>query len=166
MRQIPDLMLCLQGLTDGTVLRIRKTAEDPPRASVIDTIVVITGHSPTNSLHTWQRMSQSFPEVSQSVTNFKFSGQGQRLTPVADARTMVEIVMVLPGRTAAMHRRTAADILVRYLGGDPSLVEEIAANRLSQEQMDDNEPARLFGQTVESEALSAKKSPLWSWRAG
>ena len=79
------------------------------------------------------------------MTNFKFSGQGQRATPVADVRTMVEIVMVLPGRTASMHRRKAADILVRYLGGDPSLVEEIAANRLRQEDMDENEPARADG---------------------
>ena len=42
MRQIPDLMLCLQELNDGTVRQIRKTAEDPPRVSVIDTIAVIT----------------------------------------------------------------------------------------------------------------------------
>ena len=136
MRQIPDLMLCLQELNEGTVRQIRKTAEDPPRASVIDTIVVITGQSQENSNHTWQRLSHSFSESLSSVTNFKFSGQGQRATPVADARTMVEIVMVLPGRTAAMHRRKAADILVRYLGGDPSLVEEIAANRLRQEDME------------------------------
>ena len=49
MRQIPDLMLCLQDLNEGTVRQIRKTAEDPPRASVIDTIVVITGQSQANS---------------------------------------------------------------------------------------------------------------------
>ena len=130
MRQIPDLMLSLQELNDGTVRQIRKTAEDPPRASVIDTIVVITGRSQANSNHTWQRLSQSFSESLSSVTNFTFSGQGQKPTPVADARTMVEIVMVLPGRMAATHRRKAADILVRYLGGDPTLVEEVAANRL------------------------------------
>ena len=45
MRQSPDLMLCLQELNEGTVRQIRKTAEDPPRVSVIDTIAVITGHS-------------------------------------------------------------------------------------------------------------------------
>ena len=160
MRQIPDLMLCLQELNDGTVRQIRKTAEDPPRASVIDTIVVITGRSQANSNHTWQRLSQSFPDSLSSVTNFKFSGPGQRPTPVADARTLVEIVMVLPGRTAAMHRRKAADIIVRYLGGDPSLVEEVAANRLSQEDMDDDDPARLFGQTVESEAIKRKREEV------
>ena len=33
MRQIPDLMLCLQELTDGSVRSIRKTAEDPPRVA-------------------------------------------------------------------------------------------------------------------------------------
>ena len=129
-------------------------------SSVVDTTAVITGHTPTNSLHTWQRLSQSYPEVSQSVTNFKFSGQGQRLTPVADARTIVEIVMVLPGRTAALHRRKAADVLVRYLGGDPSLVEEVAANRLRQEDMDNDEPERFFGQAVESAAIKRKREEV------
>ena len=81
MRQIPDLMLCLQALNEGTVRQIRKTAENPPRASVIDTVVAITGQSQANSGHTGQRLSQSYPDVCQSVTNFKFSGQGQRQTP-------------------------------------------------------------------------------------
>ena len=68
--------------------------------------------------------------------------------------------MALPGRMAAMHRRKAADILVRYLGGDPSMVEEIAANRLRQEDMEEDAPARLFGQTVESEALKRKREQV------
>ena len=88
--------------------------------------------------------------------NFKFSGRGQRETPVADARSIVEIIMVLPGRAAARVRKAAADFVVRYLGGEPQLVEEVAANRLRQEDLDEDDPARLFGQTVESEALKRK----------
>ena len=78
---------------------------------------------------------------------------------MAGAHTIVEILMV---------RKAAADVMVRYLGGDPSLVEEVAANRLRQEDMDDDDPARLFGQTMESEARrgSARRSPCWSWKAG
>ena len=94
------------------------------------------------------------------MTNFKFSGEGQRQTPVADARAMAEIVMVLPGRTAARYRKKAADIIVRYLGGDPTLVEEVAANRLRQEELDEDEPARLFGQTVQSEAVKRKREEV------
>ena len=160
MRQIPDLMLCLQELNEGSVLRIRKTAEDPPRVSVTDTIAVITGHNPTVCSHTLQRIKEAYPEVGQDLSNFRFAGRGQRDTPVADSRGIVEIIMVIPGRAAARVRKAAADVMVRYLGGDPSLVEEVAANRLRQEDMDEDEPARLFGQTVESEALKRKREEV------
>ena len=160
MRQIPDLMLCLQELTDGTVRRIRKTAEDPPRVSVIDTVALITGHSPTVCSHTLQRLKESYPEVGSDWSNFRFAGRGQRDTPVSDARGIVEIIMILPGRAAGHIRKAAANVMVRYLGGDLSLVEEIAANRLRQEEMEEDEPARLFGQTVESEALKRKREEL------
>ena len=160
MRQIPDLMLCLQELTDGTVRRIRKTAEDPPRVSVYDVLQVVTGCPAYNCNTRWKRLQESFPEVSTSSANFKFSGKGQVATPVTDAKGIVEIIMVLPGRTAARVRKAAADVMVRYLGGDLSLVEEVAANRLRQEDMEEDEPARLFGQTVESEALKRKREEV------
>ena len=160
MRQIADLMLCLQELNDGTVRQIRKTAEDPPRVAVYDVLQLVTGCSATNCSNVFSRVSEAFPEVITNCSNFKFSGRGQRETPVADARTTVEIIMVLPGRAAARVRKAAADVMVRYLGGDPSLVEEIAANRLRQEDIGDDEPARLFGQTVESEALKRKREEV------
>ena len=103
-------MLCLQELNDGTVRQIRKTAEDPPRVSVIDTIAVITGHSPTVCSHTLQRLKESSPEVGSDWTNFRFAGRGQRDTPVADARGIVEVIMILPGRAAGQVRKAAADV--------------------------------------------------------
>ena len=160
MRQIPDLMLCLQELNDSTVRQIRKTAEDPPRVSVIDMVALITGHSPTVCSHTLQRLKESYPEVGLDWSNFRFAGRGQRDTPVADARGIVEVIMILTGRAAGQVRKAAADVMVRYLGGDLSLVEEIAANRLRQEDMDDDEPARLFGQTVESETVKRKREEV------
>jgi hypothetical protein len=160
MRAIPDLMLCLQELNDGTVTGIRKTAEDPPRVSVLDTIALITGHTPTVCSHTLKNVKQAYPEVGPEISNFKFSGQGQRETPVAAARGIVELILVLPGRAAGQVRKAAADVMVRYLGGDPNLVEEIAANRLTQEQLDEDNPARIFGQTVESEALKRKREEV------
>ena len=53
MRQIPDLMMCLGKVSETNVRQIRKTAEDPPRISVIDTIALITEQSQSNSAHTW-----------------------------------------------------------------------------------------------------------------
>ena len=150
LRAIPDLMLCLQELDAGSVQKIRKTAEDPPRVAVYDVLQVVTGCSAQNCSVIYSRVSDAFPDVLTDCSYFKFSGRGQRETPVADARTVVEIIMVLPGRAAARVRKAAADVMVRYLGGDPALVEEVAANRLRQGDMDADDPARLFGQTVES----------------
>ena len=161
LRSIPDLMLHLQELTDGTVARIRKTAEDPPRVSVYDVLQVVTGCPAYSCSTRWQRLKDSFPDVSTPCANFKFSGRGQVPTPVTDVRGIVEIIMVLPGRAAADVRKQAADTLVRYLGGDPSLVEEVAANRLTQEEMDADDPARIFGQTVESEATKRPPPKLF-----
>jgi hypothetical protein len=157
---IADVMAGLQEMNDGTVRQIRKTAEDPPRVAVYDVLQAVTGCSSQNCSVVYQRLLQGYPDVLTGCSNFKFSGQGQRETPVADARGVVEIIMVLPGRAAARVRKAAADVMVRYLGGDPGLVEEIAANRLSQEQLDQDDPARIFGQTVESEALKRKREEV------
>ena len=43
MRPIPDLMMALSSLTSDSVRQIRKTAEDPPRVSVLDVIAAVTG---------------------------------------------------------------------------------------------------------------------------
>jgi len=68
--------------------------------------------------------------------------------------------MLLPGKAAARVRKAAAQTLVRYLGGDMSLVEEIAANRFAQETMDDDDPMRIFGSTVETEAVRRKREEV------
>ena len=159
MNSVPE-MLCLAQLTDGTVAKIRKTAEDPPRVAVYDALQLITGCSAQNCGIVYQRLSDAFPEVLTNISNFKFPGRGQRDTPVVDAHGIVEIIMVLPGRAAARVRRAAADVMVRYLGGDPGLVEEIAANRLRQQELDEDDPARLFGQTVESEVVKRKREEV------
>ena len=111
MRQIPDLMMCLGQVSEATVRQIRKTAEDPPRVSVLDAIALITGHSPTVCSHTLQRLKEVYPEVGSDLANFKFSGRGQRDTPVTDARGIVEIIMRLPGRAAARARKAGLPIV-------------------------------------------------------
>ena len=159
-RQIPDLMASLAALSQGNLGQIRKTSENPPRISVLDVIKVITGLSLNNAYNVFQRVIEAFPEVSTEISYFKFPGQGQRETPVTDARGIVEIVMVLPGRAAKSVRKEAASVLVRYLGGDLSLVEEVAANRLAQESLAEDHPFRIFGETVESEAIKRKREEL------
>ena len=148
MQNIPDLMASLAGLDENTVIQIRKTAESPPRVSVIDVIILITGASRDESAHIHRRLCEAFPDVSTFGTNFKFSGQGQRNTPVADAVGITQIVLLLPGRAAAAARQSAAGVIVRYLGGDVSLVAEIMANHATQAELESDDPAAFFGQSL------------------
>jgi len=160
-RPIPDLLakMCDFSQLDTAALgRIRKTSEDPPRVSVYDLIACITGLA--NPRNVWLALQNSHPEAVQDLDSFKFQGKGQQDTPVVGARGAVQIIMLLPGRAAAEFRKEAAGVIVRYLGGDLSLVEEVAANHLAQATLPDSHPARLFGQTVESEAAKRLREEL------
>ena len=147
-QNIPDLMMSLAQLDDDSVQQIRKTAESPPRVSVYDVLGAVTGYTPNNCVNLWQRLSEQFPEVTTQNRIFKFSGRGQRETPVTDAEGITQIIMLLPGRAAAIARQSAANVVVRYLGGDVSLVGEIMANRNMQAQLEPEHPASIFGQSV------------------
>lgn len=167
-RAIPDLTakMCDFIQLDAAALgQIRKTSEDPPRVSIYDVIRVITGLSASNSKNVWDRVVVAFPEVSTIVETFKFTGPGQRDTPVTDARGAVQIIMILPGRAAAAFRKKAAGILVRFLGGDETLVDEIAANYEAQSTLPEDDPLRFFGQTVESERIKRAREDLEFSRA-
>ena len=160
MRAIPDLMMALSSLTSDSVRHIRKTAEDPPRVSVLDVISAVTGLDSGNSSNAYARLREQFPEVTATSSVFKFPGRGQRDTPITCVKGAVLIVMLLPGRTAAAVRRQAAGVLCRYLGGDLSLIDELSAIHLAQQDLDEHEPARLFGQQVESDAIKRKREQV------
>lgn len=149
MQAIPDLMACMLELDDDAVRYVRKTAEDPPRVSILDVIGIITGLTSGNSRNMLWRLSESHPEVTTICSNFKFPGRGQRETPVTDAEGIVRLIMLLPGRAAAHARQMAAKVLVRYLGGDASLVQEVMANHHMQVELDPEHPASMFGQSVQ-----------------
>ena len=68
--------------------------------------------------------------------------------------------MLLPGRAAANVRKQAAGVLCRYLGADLSLIDELSAIHLAQQGLDEDEPARLFGQQVESDAIKRKREEV------
>ena len=145
-------LAALKQLDAEALGQVRKTAEDPPRVSVLDLISVITGLGTNNARNYWIRFQAAHPEVATESSNFKFPGRGQRETPVIGARGAVEIVMLLPGKAADSFRKGTADVIVRFLGGDPRIVDEIAATRILQQQLPGTHPMRIFGETVEAEA--------------
>ena len=139
------------------IKNILKTDEIPPRVSIIDVVTAIAQCSPSNAALTFARLKNDYPDVTTNCSDVKFPDargrKGQRASPVTDARGIVEIIMLLGGRQAARVRRQAAELLVRYLGGDLSLVDEVCRIRGLQEEMaaqaPDN-PRRIFGEAVEA----------------
>lgn len=125
--------------------KIRKTPDAPLCVSVYDLISAITYQNIKHARSTFERMKESYPEVPLSCSYLKFSGAGQRETPVTKAKGAVMIMNLLPGPKAAQFRLACADILVRYLGGDESLVAEIRRNRDLQETAESTDPVSLFG---------------------
>ena len=87
--------------------------------------MIIRGGSKAAVFH---RLKEGHPEFLTFCKNFQFEGQGQRPTPVVDARGLVTLLNLLPGHKAAAFRAKSADIIVRYLGGDPTLIAEINRN--------------------------------------
>lgn len=99
------------------------------KGSVYDVIRLVTGCEPKHAVTNFQRMEAQFSDVTTRCGMFKFPGQGQRPTPVAFLKDLIEIAWLCPGRNAKEFRRTGAVTMCRALGGDLSLVEEIKARR-------------------------------------
>ncbi|ACH46827.1 unknown [Feldmannia species virus] len=62
--------------------------------------------------------------LSERVKKIKINGRGN-ITPVADAKTIAEKNWLLPGHAAKQFRRQSAEIVMRVLGGDTTLCNEI-----------------------------------------
>ena len=147
---------------------VRKTDETNPRLVVYDVIRTVKDCSLNLAIKTYSRLMDKglVPDLPRAwVTKCHPSenattGQYKRALPVCDARQLVQLIWALPG--AKHFRQNCADVAVRYLGGDPSLVPEVfqnraAQNRLAQEQPD--HPARIFGEAIEAEMPAKSECP-------
>ena len=128
--------------------KIRKTSETPQRVSVLDLIAAITDDK--NYRVIFKRLKERYSEVVTICNDFKFAGSGQKDTPVTNARGAVVIMNLLSGEKAAKFRLASADIIVRYLGGDETLIGEIRRNQEIQETAGETNPVRLFGEAVDA----------------
>jgi hypothetical protein len=162
-RPVSKMALSLDALDTG---KVRKT-EDGLFLSVYDVIRVVKGCSAIVASNTYLRLLKeervpAFPATCLiHQTGESIRGGCRKPTPVADARGIVQLVWALPGKSD--FRRQCADVCVRYLGGDTTLVDEIFKNRAAQEVLareDPEHPARVFGEAVESEAIKRKREEL------
>jgi hypothetical protein len=129
--------------------------------SIIDAICLLTGMEPHDAAQTLRNL-RNFNPVGSRISHCQFPGERQRPTPVTDLSTLYEILMLLPGKRAAECRRKAAQLMIRYLGGDMSLIQEVEKmhhiqQRLAEEAPD--HPLRAFGREVEADQSSGSEEP-------
>ena len=89
--------------------------------------MVATGQSRNAAQMTWCRLKDELQHGVGTQIDVKFPDLRQK-TPGAKATQVIEIVMALPGVKARQFRRNAAKVLVRYLGGDVTLLDDVRAN--------------------------------------
>jgi hypothetical protein len=111
--------------------KIRYTREQPVRVSVFDIIRTVTGT--TNPHMTLARIQVQHAEVLSDFEHHQFAGSGERPTPVCTVNEVIELINLLPGVRAARFRQAGAKVLVRYLGGDETLIDEVRENAMRQE---------------------------------
>ena len=125
------------------------------KVSVTDVICASKGCSPATARSTYMRLLRSGDVVPFGVARCH-ANEGRRggaYTPIpfASAREVVQLLHALPGDTE--FKRNAANVVVRYLGGDLTLATEVLENRAAQERLADEapeHPARIFGEAVEN----------------
>ena len=133
--------------------RIRMTPEKLP--SLVDVGVILTGSTSHDVAQILRRMFAAHIDLGTKCSQVSFGGRGgnrESLVP-KDLAALVEIIFLLPGRAAAQVRQAAAQIFVRYLGGDLSLVQEVERLHHVQAFLRENapeHPLRVFGEAVEN----------------
>ena len=95
--------------------------EDTKKGAVIDVVRWMTGLTGKLASQCAARLPL---ELTSKFDHIRINGKG-KITPVADASTLVEIVWDLPGKAAKAFKRQSAHLVARYLGADRTLIDEI-----------------------------------------
>jgi len=136
--------------------KVRRTPDG--RYSLADIGAVMTGADANHASRDVLEVTRRFPEVTQHLGDYNFPGRGRRTaTKLGTLATVLEYIMLMPGKMAARVRVEAARILVRYLGGDLAMIDEIKKLRCVQEHLAEVDPAnwrRAFGEAVEADAAA------------
>lgn len=125
---------------------IRRTPDG--RASVYDLIEAAGQQKSPRKV--WQRLKASHPEVVTKCHDFKFSGRGQKETPVTDRQGWAYIIGLLSGVVGHKYREEAANLVIRYLDADVTLAEDIV-ERTNDEQGLDRLQQRIKSKKIRNE---------------
>jgi hypothetical protein len=117
--------LCgLLGVSSAVPVRTVGSGRDK-KYSLVDVARLVSGKDASNAWRDVRAVQETHNEVSRGIANFKFTGQGQRETPVANLRTTLLVVLRLRSRVVRRLSTKVVDVFVRYLGGDPELAREV-----------------------------------------
>jgi hypothetical protein len=104
-------------------INVRKTEDS--QYSVFDAIRFIAQKK--NEHMVWKRLSGQYPEVLTNVKTYKFPGAGQKVTPVANKATIIEIISLLPGDVGGATRKAAIELLLKYIEAPDELAKQAIA---------------------------------------
>jgi hypothetical protein len=147
-------------------LRLRTTSDG--LVSLIDVTMFFTGLNNDNAGDAVRRLMHTHPDFRAECAKFKFPGRGRQTVDVAPLPIALEFAFLLPGRHAAQVRRQAAVLMVRYLGGDAALVDEVYAQRRVQRALSAlpsesltpaQQAVRLCGEETERASRAAPLPP-------
>ena len=130
-----------------------------PHVAATDIIKATTKTTQQNASQQWLRLKSDHPETTSGTCSFRFPGQRGLAAEVVDIPTALQIIMLLPGRAAAALRLKASVLLVRFLGGDLSLIAEIYDMNALQEHLREHWPEHplvRFREAVEAAAVPAR----------
>jgi len=136
--------------------RIRKVEGSPPRYSLVDVMVCITGQRIDHAKRTLDEVLLRDEDVTHQVGVIPLvdaTGRRMQRTPVADIQTVLRVIIQLPCRGLGPLKREICEIFVRFMGGDLSLLPELMANHAHQQalQQEGSEaPESAFGEYVRS----------------
>ena len=152
-------------LGHSVAFQLRATPNKWP--ALVDITMIFTGLNVNHAGFAVRRLLTQYPELHSSIVQFKFPGRGQRPLSVVPLAVALDFAFLLPGKAAADMRRKAAALMVRYLGGDVTLVDEVYTNRRAQESLaaipaEQRTPleqvVRMCGEAVEAAAAPAAVS--------
>jgi len=125
------------------------------QGSVLDVIRLVNPNLTSgNAANTFKVMTM---HMTINHSHISINGKG-RPTPVADARTLVELIWALPGKAAREFRRASAATVCRVLGGDVSLVEEVEARNTALQQTEQGRAAQNFLTQQSGECAVAQRT--------
>ena len=128
-----EVLAQLRQLAGRPDLRPRVTGDQ--MVALIDVAMLFMGVNNNEAANAARRVLDAFPAVTTKCFICQFEGARQRPIHVAPIAVAIEFAFLLPGRRAAQLRMQAARLLVRYLGGDLSLIDEIAQLRHVQQAL-------------------------------